>query len=252
MRLRDSDGEEIVAFDAGHRSSSRGKSPPASVPPPPAAGAGSPEKRAAATEPAVVVGLTADTSEAGPVVVTAGADGTVRVHALAVHYRGKQVAGAGARGGRSRRKEGTGKRKEAPVGSKGDEGVSGSRPRKLQEETPPQTVTQTGEAAVEDDSSTDSSSSSSSSRKGDGSYGQRKASKAEVDGGGGGDKSRLPPTPPATAMGVGISVDFKACLGSACDSSGDTKDDIGVEAGSVPSQVETATVTSMDAFYHRS
>eukprot|EP00752_Nemacystus_decipiens_P016235 g14515.t2 len=272
VRLRDTDGEEIVAFDAGHRSSSGGvASSPASVSSPYSADADSPEKRAAATEPVVVVGLTADTSEAGPVVATAGADGTVRVHALTVHYRGKRVAGAGAGGSRSRRKESTGKRKEGPVGGSSGERDGGSRPRNLQEEeTPPRTATQTGEAAVEENRTGNSgggggssSSSSSSSRRHDVNSGRTEASKTnEVGGSSGGGKSRSPPTPPATAMGVGIAVEFKACLGSACDRSGDgsrlqgveaAKNDVGdAGAGSVPRPGETATVTSMDSFYHRS
>lgn len=265
VRLRDMDGEEVVAFDAGHRSG-RGTTttspPPASVSSSPDADVDSPEKSAAATapEPVVVVGLTADTSEAGPILVTAGADGTARVHALTIHYRGKQVAGAGSRGGRSRRKESTGSRKEAPVGGKSDEdkgqGTSGSRPRKQREETPPRAEAQTGEAAVEDDRSTGSGR--------DESPGRREATKTNERGrsSGGGDKSRVPPAPPATAMGVGVAVEFKACLGATCEGSGGAsrlqsteaaEDDAGAGAGGTGAGAgETATVTSMDAFYHRS
>eukprot|EP00903_Cladosiphon_okamuranus_P008847 g8471.t1 len=267
VRLRDTDGEEIVAFDAGHRSSNNKRatsSPPAPVHLSLATDVGgSPDKSAAATAQAIVVGLTVETSEIGPVLVTAGADGTARVHALTVHYRGKQVAGAAARGGRSRRKENNRKRREAPVGGNGDRGGGGSHPREQKEETLPRAATQTEEsAAVEDRSAGSSSGSSSRSR--DGNSGQRDGSKTdERDGGGGrddGGRSRAPPTPPATAVGVSVAVEFKTCLGCACDGScGDgsrlqsteaAEDGAGADSGIAGAG--TATVTSMDAFFHRS
>ena len=265
VRLRDMDGEEIVAFDAGHRrsSSSLGTSEPSSPATTAAASSASAvdawpsEGRAAAvtvaaaaaaartaTPPPVVVGLAADASEAGPVLVTAGVDGAVRVHALAVHYRGKQVAGAGMRGDRARRGGSgsggsTGKRKgETPDGGGGSDGRG-------------------------------SGSSSSSRRSGDEQVRQKKASSAgktkERDGSRGGD-SRHVSGPPATAMGVGISVELKTCLGSACGSFDDSAQiqsaeagdvnasagKVGAAAGSLPPLEETAAVTSMDAYFHRS
>lgn len=280
VTLRDMDGEEIVAFDAGHHPGSGGtaSSSRAPVSSSPAAGVDSPGESAATAaasetenqKPAVVIRLTADTSEAGPVVVTAGADGTARVHALTVYYRGKRVAGAGARGTRSRREsKSTGTRKETPVsGSSGEGDSGGSRPRKPQEEAPARMATQAGEAAVEEDNN---SGSSGGGRSRDENSRRRESSRTNERGGsGGGDKSRLPPTPPATAMGVGIAVEFKTCLGSACDRSGERLQpqgpgtgtiDVGVDAetadagagtGSALLPGETATVTSMDAFYHRS
>ncbi|CAM9359275.1 unnamed protein product, partial [Hapterophycus canaliculatus] len=244
VRLRDADGEEIVAFDSGHgcadtlslSAGSTFSSPPFSSSS--AADADFPaisEARTTAGAGAgagvVVVGMVADASEAAPVIVTAGADGTARVHSLAVHYRDRQVAGAGrGRGGDS--------------SSSGDKGASGR---------------------------------SSTSRSNVDKHAQRgRSSEAEqakgIDNGG----SPPPSTqkPPATAMGVGVVVEFKTCLGSACRGS-DGMPLQATEAGSasvgsgeptfsggeeapeataegLPPQGQAATVTSMDAFYHRS
>lgn len=87
MRLRDTSGEEVLAFDAGHE-----KALSSSI----------------ASERSGVVGLYGDASESNPVVVSVGADGSVRVHALKVYLRGKRVAG-GARDGKEQgsRKAGT-------------------------------------------------------------------------------------------------------------------------------------------------
>lgn len=52
-----------------------------------------------ASERSGIVGLYGDASESNPVVVSVGADGAVRVHALKVYLRGKRVAG-GARDGK--------------------------------------------------------------------------------------------------------------------------------------------------------
>lgn len=73
------DGEMVLAFDTGH-----------------GVGEGALSSAADASTretDRIVVGLSADTSEADPVLVTAGADGTVRVHALMVRLMGKRVAG---------------------------------------------------------------------------------------------------------------------------------------------------------------
>ncbi len=257
VRLRDMGGEEIVSFNAGH-----GTGVPTAEPSP--AGAASsasavesgPSKEEAATTvagaetartPVAAVGLAADTSEAGPVLVTAGADGTARVHSLAVHYRGKQVAGAGMRGDRARRdssSRGSAKRKEETLG-----GAGGSD----------------GRGSGSSGSSSSSGSGSSTAER----MPQKKAPSAgktsERDGSSGGKRRSVSP-PPATAMGVGIAVEFKTCLGSACSGFEDGSQIQGAEAagvnasggdadatsGSLPAHGGAATVTSMDAYYHRS
>ncbi|CAN0023064.1 unnamed protein product [Ectocarpus sp. 12 AP-2014] len=248
VRLRDTDAEEILVFDAGH--SRREASPSLTTADSSSSAAddsGSLNEAAvssaAAVEtatPAAVVGMTADSSESGPVLVTAGTDGTARVHALAVYYRGKQVAGVGVRGGRS---DQSGRRKKAKASDPSGSSSPGEAPRRGK---------------------------GSSEKKGD-------------HGGGGGDRSHgSPAPPPTTAMGVGVTVEFKTCLGSACRSpdglsqlrsmggdgetvsvgngggggggGGGDQETAGSMSGSLPPQgEETATViTSMDAFFHRS
>ncbi|CBJ26081.1 expressed unknown protein [Ectocarpus siliculosus] len=241
VRLRDTDAEEILVFDAGH--TRREASPSlttADSSSSATADAGSLKEAAvsaaatAAAEtatPAGVVGMTADSSESGPVLVTAGADGTARVHALAVYYRGRQVAGVGVRGGRS---DPSGRRKKAEASDPSSSSTRGEAPRRG-----------TG----------------SSEKKGDH----------------GGDRPHgSPPPPPATAMGVGVTVEFKTCLGSACRSpdglsqlrgmggdgetvsvgngGGGDQETAGSVSGSLPPQGEemATVITSMDAFFHRS
>lgn len=239
VRLRDTDAEEILVFDAGHARREASPSPTTADSSSSATAAGSPKEAtvpaATAAEtatPAAVVGMTSDSSESGPVLVTAGADGTARVHALAVYYRGRQVAGVGVRGGRS------------DHGSK----------RKKAEASDPSTSSR-GEAR----------------RRGKGS------SEKKRDNGGGDGPHGSPPPPPATAMGVGVTVEFKTCLGSACRSpdglsqlqstggdgetvsvgsgggGGGDQETAVLMSGSLPPKGETATtITSMDAFFHRS
>ncbi|CAN0120288.1 unnamed protein product, partial [Ectocarpus fasciculatus] len=243
VRLRDMDAEEIIVFDAGHARREASPSRTAADSSSSATDAGSPKETtvsaaAAAAEtatPAVVVGMTSDASESGPVLVTAGADGTARVHALAVYYRGRQVAGVGVRGGRS---DHSGKRRKTEA-SDPSSSSRGDTPRRGK---------------------------GSSERKG------------ENGGGGGGDRPHgSPPPPPATAMGIGVTVEFKTCLGPACRSpdglpqlrntggdgetvsvsngggGGGDQETAGSMSGSLPPQGDTATiVTSMDAFFHRS
>lgn len=94
VRLRDTSGEEVLAFDAGHE---KALSP------------------STASKRSGVVGLYGDASETNPVVVSVGADGSVHVHALKVYLRGKRVAGGARDGkdhgsrkaGKSRTEEGT-------------------------------------------------------------------------------------------------------------------------------------------------
>ncbi|CAB1121109.1 unnamed protein product [Ectocarpus sp. CCAP 1310/34] len=248
VRLRDTDAEEILVFDAGH---ARREALPSSTTTDSSssatADAGSPNEAAvsaaaaaAAAEeetetPAAVVGMTADSSESGPVLVTAGADGTARVHALAVYYRGRQVAGVGVRGGRS---DHSGRRKKAEASDPSSSTSRSEAPRR-----------------------------SRGSSENEGDHGGH--------GDGGGDRLHgSPPPPPATAMGVGVTVEFKTCLGSACrgtdgllqlrsmggdgetvsvGNGGGDQETAGSMSGSLPPQGETATViTSMDAFFHRS
>lgn len=255
VRLRDADGEEIVAFDSGHgraetmpfvassatsssSSSSADADSPAESEPKTTAGAG-----------AVVVGMTADASEAAPVLVTAGVDGTARVHSLAVHYRDRQVAGAGR--GRERRDGGKGKK--TPTGGRGGNDSGGPDKR------------------AGSRSSTSGSDSDKQTRR-------SKSAGDEQTGGvdDGGPPPPSTPRPPATLMGVGVAVEFKTCLGSACpgsDSSprpqatgaadetvvsgaptvsGGGEGVAGATVDGLRPHGEASTVTSMDAFYHRS
>ncbi|CAM9517742.1 unnamed protein product [Ectocarpus sp. 4 AP-2014] len=246
VRLRDTDAEEILVFDAGHARREASPSLTAADSSSSATDdAGSPKEAAvsaAAAEtatPGAVVGMTADSSESGPVLVTAGADGTARVHALAVYYRGRQVAGVGVRGGRS---DHSGRRKKAEASDPSSSSSQGEAPRR-------------GKGPSE--------------KKGD-----------HGGGGGRGDRSHgSSAPPPATAMGVGVTVEFKTCLGSACRSpdglsqlrsvggdgeivsvgnggggGGGDQETAGSMSGSWPPQGEetAAVITSMDAFFHRS
>lgn len=250
VRLRDMDGEEIVSFNAGHGHHSGVRTAEPSSPATAASSAYAGESRLlkepaitdAAPEmakpPVVAVGLAADTSEAGPVLVTAGADGTARVHSLAVHYRGKQVAGAGMKRDRARRdsSNNAGKRKEETLGGAGSSDGRGSGGSSMGEQIPRKEASSAGKTS-------------------------------ERDGSSGGTRRNVSP-PPATAMGVGIAVEFKTCLGSACRNSEHSSQiqgteaadlnasggDAGAASGSLPPQGEgeTATVTSMDAYFHRS
>lgn len=231
VRLRDSDGEEILAFDAGHEHAiAPPLSPVASSSAMPInTAAGPPETTAVmttattnATPPAI--GMTGDSSEGDPVLVTAGADGTVRVHSLTVRYRGKRVAGG--RGGKGK-----------PLGGGSGGGTSSRRHEQQQKQKQKQVPSMAEEAPehlVGDPGSRDA-------RHG---------------------------SPPATARGVGITASFRVCLGSECGRGAQgeqtvgaaTDGDAGVdpdgeggtgEAQRLPDGEVVAAVTSMDAYYHR-
>ncbi|CAM9990150.1 unnamed protein product [Scytosiphon promiscuus] len=256
VRLRDADGEEIVSFDSGHGRADTTASlfPSSSSAADPDSPAGQEAKTAAGAGGAVVVGMAADASEASPVIVTAGADGTARVHSLAVHYRERQVAGSGR--GRERRDGGggggSGKGKKTPLGGRGGDDSAGG------------------------DADAGRRGSTSRSRTGKEPRGSKRSS-AEETNGVEDDSPTMPsaPRPPSTVMGVGVAVEFKACLGPACrgldDSTlletaeasdesatsgapavngGEGTEEAAAEGS--PPEEQAATVTSMDAFYHRS
>lgn len=231
VRLRDSDGEEILSFDAGHEHAIALPLAPAAsssaTPTTATAAAGAPATMAAATTATTsatppAVGMTGDASEGDPVLVTAGADGTVRVHSLTVRYRGKRVAGG--RGGKSK----------PPGGGSG----GGSSSRRNDREQKQKQVPLTGEGLPESSA---------------GDLGRR-----DVPHG----------SSPATARGIGITASFRVCLGSGCELLAQDErtvgaaadEDTGVspddkqdreEAQSLPERDVVAAVTSMDAYYHR-
>lgn len=225
VHLHDTDGEEVLAFDAGH---GEALSQTAMFPAPTATTAGSSEETKSTAATAVVVGLTGDASEGDPVLVTAGADGTVRVHALTVRFRGKRVAGGG----------------DGKETYRGRAGRDSRRREKSQ--TPPTTRV-------------------------DGSNGKTKRSRNSKGVQDEDERDSHPDepvvSPPVTAMGVGITVEFRVCLGRACgNGSRDEQpasavseggahvgptDDGGPEVSAIPPRGAAATVTSMDAFYHR-
>lgn len=216
-RLFDADGEEVLVFDTGHG--------PAVTP-----RVASTDERV--TAPQVVVGMTGDASDGDPVIVTAGADGTARVHSLKVRYRGKEV------GGMNKAKE----KSRGDVNGKGSKGGGDSgkvdrsysrttKARKMKDQK-----AQTTPPNEDDEDSTRVRES--------------------------GDDGKLSSAPRrATAMGVGVAVKFRVCLGPRCENGhmqdgkregvdmGDDKaahatdDNMGDEAA--------ATITSMDAFHHR-
>lgn len=257
VRVRDSDGEEILAFDSGHEHGHAIAPPPlapaassSATPTTTAATAEPPEKNSAATTATMTttttamappaIGLTGDSSEGDPVLVTAGADGTVRVHALTVRFRGKRVAGG--RGGKGNK----------PLGGSGGVGGAGSRrhEQQQQQEQVPSTAENAPDISVgdpEDDRKT-------RSKKGFNTGDAR-----------GGSRDRSLGSPPMTARGVEMTARFRVCLGSECGrgpqdertvnaaANGDAgvgPDDEGAQ--SLPGgEEDMAAVTSMDAYFHR-
>lgn len=198
VRLHDTDGEEVLAFDAGHRKSS---SPTAS--------------HFEATMP-VVVGLTGDASEGDPVLVTAGVDGTARVHSLTVRLRGKRVAG------------GRDSKNERPRGSEGETSHQAKESRAPP--TPENIADRSSGGAVGD--------------QGKGSSGEKMLE---------GDRGGPSASRSRTAMGVGITAEFRVCLGSVCaeEVRAGPSGDRGAETLDGSAQETGAIVTSMDAFYYR-
>lgn len=257
VRLRDSDGEEILAFDSGHGHGHGIASPPLA----PAASSSAtptttttatdkpPETMAAATTATTTtamtppaIGLTGDSSEGDPVLVTAGADGTVRVHALTVRFRGKRVAGD--RGGKGKK----------PLGGSGGGGGAGSRRHEQQQQQQQkQQVPSTAEDAPETSAGDPESDRKTRFTKG---YNTGDARDGSRDG--------SLDSPPATAKGVEMTARFRVCLGSECGrgpqneravsaaANGDAgvgPDDEGAQ--SLPAGKDVAAITSMDAYYHR-
>ncbi|CAM9857609.1 unnamed protein product, partial [Laminaria digitata] len=252
VRLRDSDGEEILAFNSGHGHGRAIASSP--LGPPAASSSATPTTTTAAADAAAAeppetttttttttammppaIGLTGESSEADPVLVTAGADGTVRVHALTVRFRGKRVAGAG-----SRRQE-----------------------QQQQQQKQEKQVPSTAEQAPEISAGDPGSDRKSRNTKGSNAVHARDGSRDGPHG-----------SPPATARGVGMTAKFRVCLGLKCgrgaqdertvsaaadedEDAGvgpDDKGDTGAAAQSLPDgeeEEELVAVTSMDAYYHR-
>ena len=172
--------------------------------------------------------------------VTAGADGTVRVHALTVRFRGKRVAGD--RGGKGKK----------PLGG----GGAGSRRHEQQQQQQQQRQQQepsTAEDAPETSAGVPESDRNTRNKKGYNTGNARDGSRGGPLG-----------SPPATAKGVEMTARFRVCLGSECGrgpqdervvsaaANGDAgvgPDDEG--ATSLPAGEDVAAVTSMDAYYHR-
>lgn len=264
VRVRDSDGEEILAFDSGHEHGHAIAPPPlapaassSATPTTTAATAEPPETNAAATTAKMTttttatmtttttamappaIGLTGDSSEGDPVLVTAGADGTVRVHALTVRFRGKRVAGG--RGGKGNK----------PLGGSGGGGGAGSRRHEQQQqEQVPSTTENAPDISAgdpEDDGKT-------RSKKG---YNTGDAR--------GGSRDRPLGSPPATARGVEMTARFRVCLGSECGRGPQDERAVNAAANGDASvgpndegaqilpggEEDMAAVTSMDAYFHR-
>ena len=215
VRLRDTDGEEILAFDSGYKGAWAPSSP--------------------SSERSNAVSLFADASDSNPVLITAGADGSLRVHALKVYLKGKRVAG-GSRDG--------GKGSSRGVEKANAKGRSSKHSRKAS------TTSDPAEGSSADERRTEAEVESSSGAR-------RRDSR---------DGSSLVP-PPATAIGIGISSEFRVCLGPACGDgllgeetsiagSGEhaqndsAKEEDTKTPGSFP-QAASASITSVDVFYHR-
>lgn len=189
VHLHDMAGEEILRYDTGHNPENLAGATlaptfPASTTAAPAAGTGTATTRQKTAGPTKVVGLSGDASETDPVLVTAGADGTVRVHTLTIYLRGKKIAGRSRSG--PRRSNSTRPTKGGADGelveSAGDtEGTSAAQGRSRR--TP--------------------------DRDGDG------------DGNDVRDEALShPSSPQETSMGVGVIAEFRICLGSACAGEG--------------------------------
>lgn len=204
VHLHDTEGEEVLSFDSGHTTL------------PATAAVAAPSESVSPVEPAtaVVVGLTGDASEGNPVLVTAGTDGTMRVHVLTVRLHGKRVAG----------------RRDDKEKSRGGRSGGGSSRRRKE----PKSQTADGEISGGDVDRTRKPSSG------------PEAGRTDLDG----PSASLP----MTALGVGASAEFRVCLGSACvDGSRDGQAARVEETGqsrALPGKAADVA-TSMDAFYHR-
>lgn len=118
LYVHDATGEEVLAYDTGHGQSACALRD---------GSAECPSSPSAPSDPgeAVVSGLSVDTSETDPVLLTTGTDGTLRVHALTVYLNGRKIIGRSSGGGDSSG------RKQRPVGtgggSSGRSGLEASR-----------------------------------------------------------------------------------------------------------------------------
>lgn len=234
IHLHDMTGENILKYDSGHgpATSVSGGATLTTIDASPTGAAAAGATRETAQRSPIVVGFSGDASENDPVLVTTGADGTVRVHTLTVNLRGKRITG---RNRNSRRK--------APQAEGSGAEVAG-----MGASTTATTSDGVDGGGTKDGPSRDSS----------------------EDGGGTGERgkkseSASPRAPPKTGTGVRVTVEFRVCLGAACsDVVGASASNERASTGTVEDGLEESrgresssqggmakAVTSVTAFYHR-